>query len=72
MNDETIGRPRVFTGLEEAMQTVTYRMPLWHVRKARRKGNGNASEGMRLFVEEGEEPPNAAESLTRPVRRDSL
>lgn len=67
MNDETTGRPRIYAGQQSAMPTITVRLPLWHVRAARRIGCGNASEGIRIALERADAGPD---SLPQPRRQE--
>ena len=67
MRDETTGRPRIYAGEGHPLQMVSVRLPLWHVRAARRIGNGNASEGIRVAIELADCGPD---SLPRPARRE--
>lgn len=65
MQDENRGRPRIYTG--PALQTVTVRLSLWHVRAARRIGGGNASEGVRLAIELADA---GCDTIQKPLRAD--
>lgn len=51
MNYEETGRPRVYEGASIAMQAVTLRMHVWHLRVAELYGKGNISDGVRITLE---------------------
>lgn len=60
------GRPRVYTNQDLAMETVTARLTFWHLRMARRLGNGNVSAGIRLALETINEPMGTKDTIARP------
>lgn len=60
------GRPRIYTGEGAPLQTATIRLSVWHVRAARRIGQGNASEGIRLAIERAD---SGCDTIAKPVRQ---
>lgn len=65
------GRPRVYTGQSTPMEASTYRLTSWHKRIARRLGDGNEAEGVRIALEKAsfDMPPDA---LPKPKRNDDV
>lgn len=66
MDYENNGRPRVYTGQTTPLQTFAVRLTTWHIRKARRRGNGNVGEGIRQLIEEGAD--KGIDTVPRPTR----
>lgn len=49
--DTRVGRPRIYTEQEEPLRVVSVRLPNWHIRAAKKLGDGVISEGVRTAIE---------------------
>lgn len=45
------GRPRTYTVQDQPMRVHSIRMTCWHVRKAKKLGDGEVSDGVRYALE---------------------
>lgn len=53
MSEKVKQRTREFKGM--LLRNMSVRLTYWHVRKARRLGKGNVSDGIRYAIEETKE-----------------
>ncbi len=62
------GRPKLYTQQEEAMVKSSVRTTNWHIRAARKIGEGNFSEGVRVCIERTVVELGNRDTLPRPLR----
>lgn len=46
-----MSRPRIYTEQEDPLEVKSVRLTNWHIRHAKKLGNGSLSEGIRLALE---------------------